>query len=77
MSDEKLMPSRSPSQLQEAIDMVVQAFDHPEMISIDHTLEDSEKRTIFEVTVDGEISRYKLVYEAGNKESEPELVRLD
>lgn len=65
------------AQLQEAIDMIVRTFEYPETISIKYTLEDSEKRTIFEITTtDGSIT-YELSHRGDNDEAEPELVRVD
>lgn len=77
MVDDRLSPSRSPSQLQEAIDTIVRTFDHPETISIDHTFEGGQKRTTFEVaTAEGAVT-YELVYEGHDDGAEPELTQLE
>lgn len=75
MADNRMSPSKRSSQLQEAIDTIVQIFDHPDTIAIDHTFESGQKRTTFEiVTPEGTVS-YELVYEGQDEKSEPELTR--
>lgn len=69
-------PQRA-SQLQEAIDTVVQAFDYPSSISVDYEAIESTKRTTFEVTTaDGSVT-YELVYEGTEDEDEPEISRIE
>lgn len=65
------------SRLQEAIDTIVQEFDHPTRVSIKYSLNDGTKQTIFTVeTVDGDIT-YELVYDGRHDEVEPELTYLE
>jgi hypothetical protein len=49
MVDAHRFPSGSTSQLQEAIDTIVQSFGHPETISVTYAFEDGQKRTMIEV----------------------------
>lgn len=76
MSKDQSAPFKNSSQLQEAIDTIVQIFDHPEAISINHLLEDGQKRTTFEITTE-DIVTYELVYNGHDDEAEPELRQLD
>lgn len=63
MVDAHRFPSRSTSQLQEAIDTIVQAFGHPETISVTYTFEDGQKRTMVEVPTGDGTTTYELVYD--------------
>lgn len=69
--------SGNAAQLQEAIDTIVQTFDHPDAISIEYTFVDGVKQTKFHVpTEDGETT-YELVYDGQTDEAEPEFVQPD
>jgi|GEM_PF-1919718 hypothetical protein len=69
--------ARDASKIQEAIDTIVQAFDHPVSISLEHTIVDGEKQTRFEVTTDSEVVCYELRYDGLDETAEPELVVVD
>lgn len=65
------------SRLQEAIDTIVQAFDHPSSMSVEYDTEEGTKRTIFEVTTtDGQVT-YELVYDGRTADAEPHLTRVE
>lgn len=70
-------PSKSSSQLQEAIDTIVQSFGHPETITISYTFESGQKRTTIEVPTDSGSTTYELVYDGRDDDTEPELKPVD
>jgi hypothetical protein len=72
MVDAERDPSRSTSQLQEAIDIIVQSFGHPETISITYSFEDGQKQTIIEVPTSDGTTTYELIYRGGD-DAEPSL----
>jgi hypothetical protein len=72
MVDAHRSPSGSTSQLQEAVDTIVQTFGHPETISIAYTFENGLKRTIIKVPTDDGTTSYELVYD-GQDDAKPEL----
>lgn len=76
MVDAHRFPSGSTSQLQEAIDTIVQSFGHPETISITYTFEDGQKRTMIEVPTGDDTTTYKLVYDGQDDDAEPALKSL-
>jgi len=69
--------ARDASTIQEAIDTIVQAFDHPASISLEHTIVDGEKQTWFEVTTESVVVCYELRYDGTDDTAEPELVVVD
>ncbi|MFC7116654.1 MULTISPECIES: hypothetical protein [Halobacteriales] len=77
MVDTHRFPSESTSQLQEAIDTIVQAFSHPETISVTYTFEDGQKRTMIEVPTGDGATTYELVYNGQDDDAEPELKSVD
>lgn len=77
MVDSHRFPSGSTSQLQEAIDTIVQSFGHPETISVTYTFEDGHKRTIIEVPTGDGTTTYELVYDGQDDDAEPELKSVD
>lgn len=77
MGDDHVLALESASKLQEAIDTVVQTFDHPDAVSIDYAFEDGTKRTTFEIGQSGEGITYELVYEGRADETEPKLRKTD
>ncbi|WP_232688978.1 hypothetical protein [Halobacterium zhouii] len=77
MVDAHRFPSGSTSQLQEAIDTIVQAFGHPETISVTYTFEDGQKRTMIEVPAGDGTTTYELVYDGQDDDTEPELKSVD
>lgn len=77
MVDEPPSPSERASQLQEAIDTIVQSFGHPEAISITYRFEDGEKRTTIEVPTGDADSTYTLIHDGQDDDAEPELRSVD
>ncbi|MFC4407931.1 hypothetical protein [Haloarchaeobius iranensis] len=73
MVDAHRFSSGSTSQLQEAIDTIVQAFGHPETISVTYTFEDGQKRTMIEVLTGDTAPIYELVYDGQDDGAEPEI----
>lgn len=73
------MPSRKPasslnaSTLQEAIDTVVQQFDHPPEIELRYSAENAQKET--EIAVDGQ--RFRLRCTNTEEDADPVLDRVD
>lgn len=74
--DHSTPPDRA-SQLQEAVDMIVQTFDHPTTLSIDYTVTGGEKQTTVDVVTPNGTVTYELVYDGRDDESEPELTRCE
>lgn len=68
---------RDASTIQEAIDTIVQAFDHPSSISLEHRIVDGEKETRFEVTTESEVVCYELRYDGLDDTAEPEIFVVD
>jgi hypothetical protein len=77
MVDTHRFPSGSTSQLQEAIDTIVQSFGHPETVSVTYTLEGGQKRTLIEVSTDDGTTIYELVYDGQDDDAEPELKSVE
>lgn len=77
MDDDRVPPSRRASRLQEAIDTIVQAFDHPENVTIEYAVEGREKRTTFEIGAGADAAVYELVYDGRDEETEPDLTTRD
>lgn len=69
--------SGTSSQLQEAVDTIVQSFGHPDAVSLTHTLEDGIKRTRFEISDGDETACYELVYDGQDDDAEPQLRRVE
>lgn len=71
------LDSTDAAQLQEAVDVILQQFDHPSSISITYEYADSRKHTTFEIeTADGTVA-YELVYDGSRDDVEPELDRVE
>lgn len=68
--------SGTSSQLQEAVDSIVQSFGHPDAISLTHTLEDGIKRTRFEISDGDDTTCYELVYNGQDDDAEPQFRRI-
>lgn len=68
-------PTRQAAQLQEAIDTIAQAFDHPSSLSIRYEVTDGEKITIIGQKLTGE--KFELTFDGRKDDAEPELVRID
>lgn len=77
MRDNQQYPPRSTSQLQEAIDTIVQSFGHPGAISVDYTFEDGQKRTTIEIPTEEDRVVYELIYDGQDDNAEPELRPVD
>jgi hypothetical protein len=69
--------SGTSSQLQEAIDTIVQSFGHPDTITLTHTLEKGIKRTQIEISDGDMVVCYELMYDGQDDDSEPQLRRVD
>lgn len=74
---EKRPLTESASQLQEAIDTLVQSFEYPASMSIEYAVDDGTKRTVFTVETADETAKYEVVYDGATDEAEPELSRLE
>lgn len=77
MAEEQQYPTGSISQLQEAIDTIVKAFDHPDDISVEYTFQNGVKRTIIEIPTGADRNAYELVYDGQDENAEPELEPTD
>lgn len=77
MAEDQQYPTGSISQLQEAIDTIVKAFDHPEELSVDYTFQNGVKRTIIEISTGEDSNAYELVYDGQDENAEPELKPTD
>lgn len=64
-------------QVQEAIDTILQSFDHPRTMSLEYTSNEGTKRTQIEVTTDAGAETYELVYDGRRDDQEPELSRVE
>lgn len=73
MVDSQRIPSGSTSQLQEAIDTIVQSFGHPETISVTYAFENGQKQTRIEVPAGDGTTTYELVYDGQDDNAEPEI----
>lgn len=76
VDDQRTRPG-DPSQLQEAIDTIIQSFGHPETISLTYTFENGQKRTILDVPTGDDTATYELVYDGQDDDEEPELRSVD
>lgn len=65
------------SQLQEAIDTIVQTFDYPSSVSVDYEAADGTKRTTFEVSTPEGGATYELVYDGSEDDAEPTLSSVE
>lgn len=77
MTDHDGEQSERASTLQEAVDVLVSAFDYPTKLSVEYAVEAGTKRTLFEVTARDESATYELSYDGRSDDSEPMLVRRD
>jgi hypothetical protein len=77
MAEDQPNPTGNTAQLQEAIDTVVNVFDHPEELSVNYTFENGTKRTIIEVSTGEDRNTYELVYDGQDEDTEPELNSID
>ena len=69
--------STDAAQLQEALDVILQRFDHPSSISVKYEYVDGRKHMTFKLeTVDG-TDTYEFVYDGSRDDVEPELFRVD
>lgn len=64
-------------QLQEAIDTILQQFDHPTAISVEYITRDGRKYMTSVVETADETVKYELVYDGSRDDAEPELSRVD
>lgn len=64
-------------QVQEAIDTILQSFDHPRTLSLQYTSDEGIKRTRIEVTTHAGAKAYELVYDGRQEDQEPELSRVE
>jgi hypothetical protein len=76
-SSHKDNPRQQVSQLQEAIDTIVQAFSYPSSMTMDYEVDGSTKQTRFEVTTSDGCATYKLVYDGMDDDAEPSLSRIE
>lgn len=75
--EEQETPADNASQLQEAIDTIIQTFDHPKTLSIEYTLDRGIKRTTFQIsTSEKEEVIYELSYDGQRDETEPKIAHL-
>jgi hypothetical protein len=77
MLEERSTPTGNASQLQEAIDILVQMFDHPSTLSIEYHFDTGTKQTVFEVQTAEDVLTYELRYEGQHDEMEPEIIRRE
>lgn len=77
MEKDHVTPTSRASQLQEAIDAIVQSFDHPAEISIDYRADHGQKQTIFDILASDGDETYELVYDGRDDAAEPELTQVD
>lgn len=71
------LDSTGAAQLQEAVDVILQQFDHPSSISITYEYVDGRRHTTLEVaTADGTVA-YELVYDGSRDDAEPGLDRVE
>lgn len=68
--------STDAAQLQEAVDVILQQFDHPSSISITYEYADGQHTTFEVETADGTVA-YELVYDGSRDDVEAELDRLE
>lgn len=76
-SSRKDDPRQQVSQVQEAIDTIVQAFNHPSSMTMDYEVDGSTKQTRFEVTTTDGCATYELVYDGMDADAEPSLSRIE
>lgn len=69
--------STDAARLQEAIDVILQRFDHPPSVSVHYEYVDGRKQTTFEVVTADGTDKYELVYDGSRDDVEPELSRVD
>lgn len=77
MTDGGSQPQPEASRLQEALDTIRRAFDHPDTLTIRHTTVDDESETRFEVKADDETWTYRLRYDPRDDSAEPEIVLVE
>lgn len=75
MAEERPTPADNASQLQEAIDVIVQTFDYPAALSIEYTCDAGTKRTAFEIQIAEEETTYDLYYDGHRDEAEPRVTQ--
>lgn len=67
---------RTASSVQEAIDSVVQTFDHPERLSVQYSSADGEKVTTIEIEDEGTVETFELQFQADQPDEKPVLKRI-
>jgi hypothetical protein len=77
MPEERSTPTDKASQLQEAIDRIVQTFDHPAALSIEYHFDTGTKRTAFEIQTSDDVLTYELRYDGQRDEMEPEIIQCE
>lgn len=73
MTDEESQPQPEASRLQEALDAIRRAFDHPDSLTVRHTPADGASDTRFEVETDDGTRTYRLRYDPTDDSAEPEI----
>lgn len=77
MTDDDSHLDSEASRLQEAVDTIVSAFDHPEMLDIRYSALDDRTETHFEIERDGDTETYRLQYDPRDDSSEPEIIHVE
>lgn len=77
MTDDDSPPHSEASRLQEAVDTIVSAFDHPETLDIRYTALDDQTETHFEIERDGDTETYRLQYAPRDDSAEPEVSHVE
>ncbi len=77
MTEKRAPQSPKAAELQEAIDTIVQTFDHPVELSIHYSFEEGTKRTEIEIQTSEAVATYELVYDGGRDDAEPDLTRIE
>lgn len=77
MMKKHTVPSMNASRIQEAIDMIVQTFDHPQELSLQYAVDDGTKRTVIKIQTDEKTHEYEVSYDGQRDGAEPMLTRLD
>lgn len=67
---------RTASSVQEAIDLVVQIFDHPEQLSIQYSSSGGQKVTTLEIEDEGIVEIFELQFQADKPDESPVLKRI-
>lgn len=67
---------RTAASVQEAIDSIVQMFDHPEQLSIQYSSSDGHKVTTIEIEDEEVVETFELQFRADKPNESPVLKRI-